>query len=71
MKNDSTIKAVVAALKWHAKAMEDKEIECIYISHEDIMQPAILGGTEDSGVREFKIRYIYKKDESTVLQELF
>lgn len=71
MKNESTVKAVVAALRWHAKAMEDKEIECVYISHEDLMQPAPLGGTEDSGVREFRIKYIYKKDESEVLQELF
>jgi hypothetical protein len=71
MKNKSTIKAVVAALKWHAQALEDGEIECTFISHEDLYRDSALGGSEDSGIREFRIKYVYKQDESEVLQELF
>lgn len=71
MKNKSTIKAVIAALKWHAQALEDGDIECVYISHEDLYRESALGGSEDSGIREFKFKYVYKNEETEILKELF
>jgi hypothetical protein len=70
MKNPRTIKAVVAALKWAAQAMEDGEIECLFISHEDHMDKDGFGVISDNGMRTFTIRYKYTKDETSALQEL-
>ncbi len=71
MKNDKTIKAVVAGLRWAAEALEKGEIECTYISHEDLFIDAPLGGVADSGIREFKIKYKYIIEERNALKEIF
>jgi len=71
MKNPKVIRATIAGLRWAAEALEQGEIECLHVSHEDMYRENTLIGMEDTGIRTFTIKYKYIVDEQEALKELF